>query len=203
MEVVLAVIGRPHGIKGEVVLEIRTDRPSERFAVGRAYATEGAPTGADGATEGGAIGADGAAGADGAIGAGGAELGRLTLRSYRATPKQVVAGFEEIRDRTAAEALRGIKLLADVDPSEEADAWYAAQLRGAAVFLPDGTPVGEVRDLVSLPGQDLLEIAQAGAGTALVPLVKELVPEVDPARGRIVIDPPAGLVAARPAEAEG
>ncbi|MDR0593920.1 MAG: ribosome maturation factor RimM [Bifidobacteriaceae bacterium] len=171
MEVVLAVIGRPHGIRGDVVLELRTDRPEARFAVGSAYSVDRPAPG---------------------------QPERLTLRRFQAGPRQVVASFAEIRDRTAAESLRGAKLAAEVDPNDEADAWYPSQLRGAAVSLPDGTAVGVVKGLVMAPAQDLLEIDQADGSTALVPLVKQLVPVVDRKRMRVVIDPPAGLVAARP-----
>ncbi|MDR0626965.1 MAG: ribosome maturation factor RimM [Bifidobacteriaceae bacterium] len=173
MRVVLAVIGRAHGISGDVVLDLRTDRPEERFQLGSSYEVE-------------------------LPGVDRPPVQRLTLRRYQAGPKRAVAGFEGIGDRTAAESLRGIRLLGEVDPFEEPDAWYPAQLRGVRVVLPDGSAVGTVTGVSSLPGQDLLKILQPDGSTALVPLVKALVPEVDLERGQIVIDPPAGLVAARP-----
>ncbi|MDR1798911.1 MAG: ribosome maturation factor RimM [Bifidobacteriaceae bacterium] len=168
MEVILARIGRAHGLRGEVALELRTDRADLRFVPGTVFSTD--PPGA----------------------------GPLTLRGLRTAQNGVLAAFQEAGDRTAAEALRGTLLLADVDPAEEAEAWYPAQLKGLPVELPDGTAVGQVSGLVALPAQDLLEIAQPDGTTALVPLVKALVPVVDVAAGRIVIDPPTGLVAARP-----
>ena len=173
MRVVLAVIGRAHGIKGDAVLDLRTDRPEERFRLGSSYEVElpGVDT---------------------------PPVQRLTLCRYQAGPKRAVAGFEEIGDRSGAESLRGVRLLGEVDPFEEPDAWYPAQLRGIQVVLPDGSAVGRGTGVSALPGQDLLEILQPDGSTALVPLVKALVPEVDLDRGQIVIDPPAGLVAARP-----
>jgi 16S rRNA processing protein RimM len=166
MLVILARVGRAHGLRGEVALDVRTDRPDLRFEVGAVFSTNAA------------------------------DAGSLTLSSYREAPNGTFATFDEIADRTAAEALRGTDLMAE--PLEEPDAWYPSELKGLRVELPDGEPVGTVTGVVSLPAQDLLEIAQPGAGTALVPLVKALVPVVDTERGLIVIDPPAGLVAARP-----
>ncbi|MDR1441047.1 MAG: ribosome maturation factor RimM [Bifidobacteriaceae bacterium] len=186
MEVVLAVIGRPHGINGEVRLELRTDRPEQRFQPGRVYRLD---------LSGVAAGSTGVAGPS-------APPGQLTLRRYHADQRPALASFDEIKDRTGAESLRGAKLLGEIDPMEEADAWYPAQLRGARAVLPDGTPVGVIRDLITIPGQDLLQIDQPDGTTALVPFVKALVPEVDLDAMRLVIDPPDGLVAARPA-AEG
>ena len=57
-----------------------------------------------------------------------------------------------------------------------------------------GERVGEVADVLHLPGQDVLAVAREGGGEALVPFVAEIVPEVDVAGRRIVIDPPEGLL---------
>jgi 16S rRNA processing protein RimM len=123
------------------------------------------------------------------------------LTSYRETsPAGAVAGFAEVKDRTQAEALRGLELVAQVSPAEEADGWYASELRGARAELPDGTYVGTVADLITGVAQDLLEINQLDGSVGLIPLVEQLVPLVDPAGGRVVVDPPPGLLAARPAE---
>ncbi|MDR1633614.1 MAG: ribosome maturation factor RimM [Bifidobacteriaceae bacterium] len=172
---IVAVVGRAHGVKGDVTLDLRTDRPENRFQIGSSYALD-----------------------LGQLTAGENLPARLTLERFRADNGRAVAGFAEVADRSRAESLRGAKLLAEVRTDEEPEAWYPTQLRGAAVVLPDGTSVGRLIDLVALPGQDLLEIEQPDGSTALVPFVKALVPEVDPDRGRIVIDPPAGLVSARP-----
>jgi 16S rRNA processing protein RimM len=162
-------------VKGAVTLRLRTDSPELRFHKDAIFkVTGGAPN----------------------------LPARLSLRSYNQSPGGAVAAFAEISDRNTAELLRGAELVAEVSPEEEAEAWYPEQLRGAAVELEDGTPVGEVQDLVNGPAQDWLEIRQPDGTTALVPLVKQLVPIVDLAAGRIVIDPPAGLVAARPDDAE-
>jgi len=166
--VVVAVIGRAHGLTGQVHLDVRTDQPAKRFVLGQAYPTEPA------------------------------KPGPLTLTYWRTDPERTIAQFAEVTDRTAAQALRGVALRMQVDPAEEADAWYPGQLEGLRVELPDGAKVGQVVAVLTRPAQDLLEIDQGQAGFAWVPLVKALVPEVDVTAGRIVIDPPAGLVAAKP-----
>jgi 16S rRNA processing protein RimM len=172
VKVVVATLGRPHGVAGQVTLRWRTDRPDLRFYLGAEFELEGAA---------------------------GPAPTRLTLASYRPQAAGAVAGFEQVGDRAGAEALRGASLVAEVDPVDEPDAWYASQLRGARVELPEGQLVGVVRDLLPGAAQDLLQILQPDGSLALIPLVEALVPLVDAAGGRIVVDPPAGLVAARPA----
>jgi len=169
VEVVLARVGRAHGVRGQVYLDIRTDRPDSRFVLGQNYTTDAASP------------------------------GTLTLTELRPGPKGTIAAFDQVNDREAAQALRGVALIAQVDPRDEDNAWYPKDLRGLPVELPDGTKVGQVRNVLTRPAQDLLEIDQLEAGEiALVPLVQEVVPVVDPAAGRIIIDPPPGLVVARP-----
>jgi 16S rRNA processing protein RimM len=171
-QVVVAVIGRPHGVKGAVALQLRTDQAERRFREGNVFSLHDAAQ---------------------------TDLSHLTLRWYRKNPAgQAVAAFDQITDRDAAQALRGAELIAEVDTDEETDAWYPFQLRGTAVVLPDETAVGEVAGIINRVGQDLLEIRQLDGSLALVPLVRALVPLIDVDAGRIVIDPPDGLVQARP-----
>ncbi|RIK14554.1 MAG: ribosome maturation factor RimM, partial [Acidobacteria bacterium] len=125
-----------------------------------------------------------------------AERGPLVLRSVRVHKGIYLLGFEGHADRNAAEALRGTRLLvtdAD-DAGEEDDAWREEDLLGLQVVLPDGTPVGEVSALHVREVQDLLEVRLPDGREVLVPFVEEIVPEVDEGSGRVVIDPPAGLL---------
>jgi 16S rRNA processing protein RimM len=172
VQVAVATVTRPHGLGGQVALRLRTDRPDQRFRLGAVFQVDDAA---------------------------GQVPASCTLVSFRAQGASAVAGFAEIRDRDGAESMRGASLLAESAAGEEADAWYPSELRGAAVELPDGSPVGVVKNLLTGAAQDLLEIEQPDGSLALVPLVAALVPVVDAAAGRIVVDPPAGLVAARPA----
>jgi 16S rRNA processing protein RimM len=106
--------------------------------------------------------------------------------------------FEEVPDRTAAEAARGLTLLATVpvDASpDDPDEFYDHQLVGLTAYDLSGAALGEVTSLVHGGAQDLLAIRATDGRDTLVPFVKALVPEVDLAGGRIVIADRPGLVA--------
>ena len=103
--------------------------------------------------------------------------------------------LEGVSDRDAAEALRGRWLFAEVDAQqrpEDAEEFYDHQLEGLQVMV-DGRAVGLVSGVLHLPGQDLLEVADARQGRVLVPFVAEIVPEVDLAAGTLLVDPPEGM----------
>ncbi|MCL1872321.1 MAG: ribosome maturation factor RimM, partial [Promicromonosporaceae bacterium] len=124
-----------------------------------------------------------------------ASAGPLTVLSRRLHQGRWLVKFAEVADRTAAEALRGVELVVDADASDEDDAWYPHELRGLRVELTDGTVVGEVVTLEHLPAHDALLIKETGGARTLVPFVRAIVPTVDVAGGRVVIDPPGGLLA--------
>ncbi|NUW37946.1 ribosome maturation factor RimM [Nonomuraea sp. SMC257] len=167
MQLVVGRIGRPHGIRGDVTVEVRTDDPELRFAVGASVATD--PAG----------------------------RGPLVIEGRRWHKDVLLVRFAGVDDRDTAESLRGIMLVidsADVEPSDDPDEFHDHELIGLAVVTTSGEPVGEVTDVLH-HGQDLLVIRRAGQDDALVPFVRELVPEVDVRGGRLVIDPPEGLLA--------
>ncbi len=175
MSHVVARIGKPHGIRGEVTVQVHTDDPARRFAVGTVLPTR-APKGSGVPRE-------------------------LTISSARDHNGVWLLGFEQIPDRTGAESLRGVRLLTPVAPAEEllepdlgGDAWYEEQLVGLAAVRPDGSPVGTVSGLHIGPGQDRLVLTLVDGRTAYIPFVSALVPHVDVAAGRVVVDPPEGLL---------
>ncbi|MBO0610016.1 ribosome maturation factor RimM [Myceligenerans salitolerans] len=168
MELTVARVGRAHGLKGEVSLDVRTDDPAERLGVGQVLRT--LPP----------------------------EAGPLTVTRSRVHQDRWVVMFAEAADRTAAERLRGVELVVDVDASDEEDAWYPHELRGLRAELVDGTVVGEVVGLDHLPAHDVLVLSEplpTGKVRTLVPFVRAIVPTVDVAGGRVVLDPPGGLLA--------
>lgn len=172
MQLVVATIGRAHGLKGDVALDLRTDSPAERLGVGTVLATD--PPSA----------------------------GPLTIARSRHQGDHWFLGFDEVDDRTAAEALRGVALVIEsTDASDDDDAWYPYELAGLRVELADGTSVGEVIGLQPMPAHDALVIREASGARTLVPFVRAIVPVVDVAGGRVVIDPPHGLLAADADEA--
>ncbi len=177
LHVVVGRVGRAHGVRGDVVVDVRTDEPERRLAPGAVLATE-------------------------------PDRGPLTVASGRVHSGRLLLHFEGIDDRAAAEALKGAALLAEVDPDErpdDADEWYDRQLVGLRVAVaaqgaegaadPEGGPeVGAVTEVLHTPYQDLLVVALDTGGEALVPFVAEIAVEVDVAAGRILIDPPPGLL---------
>lgn len=176
MQLVVGRIGRAHGIKGDVTVEVRTDEPELRLGPGAVLLTD--PSSA----------------------------GPLTVESGRVHSGRLLLRFEGVRDRNAAEALRNTLLIADVDPAESPDdpaEFYDHQLIGLEVVLRDGTAVGEVTEVVHLPYQDLLTVRTEDGREVLVPFVEKLVPEIDLERQRAVVDPPAGLFDPEHAEIAG
>ncbi|REF35197.1 ribosome maturation factor RimM [Thermasporomyces composti] len=164
MEVVVGRVGRAHGVRGEVAVDVRTDTPELRFAPGVVFSTE---------------------------------AGQLTVRSTRWHGSRLLVSFEGIHDRTAAERLRGVLLVADVPEDErleDPDEFYDFQLVGLGVRTVDGEPVGEVTEVVHLPMQELLAVRRDDGSEVLVPFVSEIVPDVDLGSRTITIDPPPGLL---------
>jgi 16S rRNA processing protein RimM len=170
--VLVARIGKPHGLYGEVTVQLHTDEPEHRLAVGTVIDTE--------ATTGTGV------------------PRALTVRSTRVHNGVWLVAFEEIPDRTGAESLRGTRLVvdsADVLPApDEDDVFTEEQLRGLAVVDPAGTVLGSVGGLELGAAQDRLVILLPDGREAQVPFVAALVPEVDVEGGRVVVDAPPGLL---------
>jgi 16S rRNA processing protein RimM len=176
VEVVVGRIGKPHGLHGEVTVDVRTDEPERRFAPGSTLRAEPPPGSAS-------------------------SLRTMTVTRSRRHQTVLLVTFEELTDRTTAEAARGIVLHAtipaDASP-EDPDEFYDHQLVGLAAYDEDGTPLGTVAGLVHGGAQDLLRITTVDGREALVPFVKALVPEVDVAGGRLVVADRPGLVTPLP-----
>ena len=106
----------------------------------------------------------------------------------------LLVGFEQVNDRTSAEALRGLDLWAEgVAEPTEPDEYADLTLIGLRVVTADGADVGAVVAVQHNPAQDLL-VVRTTAGDRLVPFVEALVPEVDPGAGRVVVNPIPGLL---------
>ncbi|MEI8065986.1 MAG: ribosome maturation factor RimM [Actinomycetes bacterium] len=166
MLLVVGRIGRAHGVLGEATIEVRTDSPEERFALGSVLVTE--PS----------------------IG------GPLTITSARVHNGILLLGFQGVNDRNQVENLRDTILLAEVDVNaagEDEDDFHVLQLIDCDVVTSAGVELGKVTDVIALPGQDLLSIA-GNNGEILIPFVYELVPDVDIANKRITVVPPEGLI---------
>ncbi|MEU2662856.1 ribosome maturation factor RimM [Micromonospora sp. DT46] len=191
---VVGRVGKPHGIRGEVTVEVRTDEPEARFAPGMVLRTMPGATPRARRTEPVAPQPSPAAPEQGVAFRVPAEL---VVESARWHQGRMLVAFEGSLDRDVAEALRGTLLAvdsADVAAPEDPEEFHDHQLVGLAVVTPDGDRLGEVARIDHAPSSDLLVLRRPEGGTALIPFVKAIVPEVDLAGGRVVVDPPAGLL---------
>ena len=166
MQVTVGRIGRPHGIRGDVVVGVRTDEPELRFARGSRLDTDPA------------------------------DVGPLTVAGSKWHSGELLVRFEGIGDRDAAAELRGTWLTVDsatIAPPADPDEFRDADLVGLSVRTLDGTPVGTVDDVLH-SGQDVLVIKSPDGRDIMIPFVKPLVPEVDVPGGYLAINPPEGLL---------
>jgi 16S rRNA processing protein RimM len=185
---------KPHGVRGELVVDATTDDPDARFAVGTVL------TGRQGGR------------------AGGRELS-LTVKTVRPHQGRLLVTVEEIPDRTAAESLRGMRFFAPPVFDGDDDGYYDHELEGLRVLdcgpvdeetanaraydgaLPEPVDIGVVSGVTHGPAGTLLEVTVDGdvdlptAGeTVLVPFRHAIVPIVDTDNGALVITPPEGLL---------
>lgn len=215
MDLAIGRISKVHGIRGDVVVDVRTDSPEERFALGASVRI--------------------AANRDAA------EEQRI-VKAARWHGSRLLLRFEGIVDRDAAEKLRGRILIADSadiqDDDLDDDEFHDTQLIGLKAQLPDNTRIGSVTDVLHTPGGELLVIsiapsfgaeraAQAARSAAnvektaqkdssvsverkaptptsltrakkskevLIPFVRTIVTDVDLNQGTVIIDAPEGLL---------
>lgn len=174
VEVVIGRIGRPHGVGGEVVVKIRTDEPERRFVEG---ATIVAERERDGTRR------------------------TLVLESMRPQNDDLLVCFADVGDRNAAEDIGGSLLMAQVplfDRPDDEDEFYDHQLIGLAAIGTDGTPIGEVREVIHLPLQDALAVVDTQGRELLFPFVSEIVTDVRitdaNGPGQVTIAAPEGLL---------
>ncbi|SCE65047.1 ribosome maturation factor RimM [Micromonospora mirobrigensis] len=192
MDLVVGRIGKPHGIRGEVTVEVRTDEPEARFAPGTVLRTE------PGAKPRAPMPETGPRTDPGADTAGAYRVPvELTIEAARWHQGHLLIAFDGVLERNVAEALRGTLLVvdsADVAPPEDPEEFHDHQLVGLAVVTPAGERLGEVARIDHAPASDMLVLRRPEGRTALIPFVKAIVPEVDLAGGRVVVDPPGGLL---------
>ncbi|MFV0426241.1 MAG: ribosome maturation factor RimM [Beutenbergiaceae bacterium] len=161
-EVRIATIGAAHGLHGDVKLRVHTDNPTHRLRVGATFTTEPA------------------------------QAGPLVLARVVDHSGTTAVRFDGCSDRTAAEQLRGVVLLAPAEPEE--DAWYPDQLVGLNAQRPDGRALGQIVAVQHSPAHDLLVLAEPNGQRTQIPFVSAIVPDVDIAAGIVVIDAPTGLL---------
>jgi 16S rRNA processing protein RimM len=164
--VVVGRIGRPHGVRGDVTVEVRTDDPDLRFVPGAVLRTDPA------------------------------DRGPVTITGVHWHSGTLLLRLEGVDSREDAEAVRNTELLvdvADLPEIEDPDSYYDHQLVGLGARLPDGSVLGEVT-AVRHEAQDLLVVRTPDGDEHLIPFVAAIVPSVDLGGGFLVVDPPEGLL---------
>jgi 16S rRNA processing protein RimM len=167
VQLVVGRIGRAHGVRGDVHVDVLTDDAERRYAPGSVLLTD--PP----------------------------ERGPLTVRSSRPAGDRLVVHFDQTDDRDAARLLSGTLLLVDADscpPLDDPDEYWDHQLVGLSVRTVDDEHLGTVADVLHPAGEDLLVVDRPDGGATLVPFVTQIVPTVDIAAGVVVVDPPPGLL---------
>ncbi|MCF6390739.1 ribosome maturation factor RimM [Mycobacterium sp. MBM] len=170
MELVIGRIAKAHGVTGEVVVDVRTDDPADRFAPGsvlRGRKPRGGPE------------------------------RTYVIDAVREHAGRLLVRLGGIGDRTAADELRGTLFLvesADLPPIDDPDEFYDHQLEGLAVRTVDGTAVGTVTEVLHTAAGELLSVQTPEGAEVLVPFVSAIVTEVSLADGIVQIDPPDGLL---------
>ena len=164
IELLVGRIGRAHGIRGDVSIDVRTDEPERRFVTGTVFKTpRGAVTLTGSRWHGQRLLATFAEATD-----------RTTAEALRGTELRVTVPAAERPE----------------DPEE----FYDHQLVGLLVVDVQGVELGRIADVLHLPAQDVFEVRLLDGREILLPFVSEMVPEVDLAVGHVVADPPAGLL---------
>lgn len=172
LHLVVGHLTKPHGTKGELYVLSLTDHPEETYvpgvvlSLGKAEDDEPDP-----------------------------DLPPLRIREARPVRDGFLVAFHGVEDRTEAEALRGhyaFRALAELRPLEEGEVFHH-QLLGMEVYTVAGEHLGRVREVYELSPSDLLEV-QGTERAHMIPFRDGIVVEVDAAGGRLVVDPPEGLL---------
>lgn len=171
MELVVGRVAKSHGVRGELVVDVRTDDPDARFA-------EGAPLR-------GRMPRD-------------TDTREFTVESAREHSGRLLVSLAGVTDRTAADTLRGMLFVvdsADLPPSDDPDEFYDHELEGLSVRDTAGVTIGTVTEVLHSAAGELLAVRAAEDGRQiLIPFVTAIVPTVSIAEGFVVIDPPEGLL---------
>lgn len=165
MQLVVGRIGRAHGVRGDLFVEVRTDEPEVRFAPGSSVRVSGGP--------------------NLIVETAKVHSGRLVVH---------FAGYDD-RTKAEELRNKDLIVEVDPDELPEGDdEFYDHQLEGLDAFLGDGTLVGCVHEVIHLPAQDLLAIKRTDGTEVLVPFVSQFVPDIDLANNRLLLTPPVGLL---------
>ena len=163
--VLLGVVAAPHGVRGLVRIKSFTEDPMSVAAYGPLSDESGKK--------------------------------EYRVEALSAARGAVLARIEGVADRTAAEALRGLRLYVERErlPGTGEREWYEADLLGLAAVGRDGRDWGKVIAFHDFGAGSVMEVSGGSSRTTvMLPFTDETVPEIDVAGGKVVIEPPAGLL---------
>jgi 16S rRNA processing protein RimM len=138
-------------VRGEATIEVRTDNPQERFAIGSLLRTD--PE----------------------------EKGPLKITGAKVHSGTLLLSFDGYNDRNSVEKLRDVLLLAEINPADSnvtEDDFHISQIIGCKVIDRSGKEWGEVKEVLQLPSQDTLVLTYQGR-EFLIPFVKHFIPDID------------------------
>jgi 16S rRNA processing protein RimM len=169
LELTVGRVAKPHGVTGEVVVEVRTDDPDIRFTPGAVLRAKGSDHGER----------------------------NYVVEAVRAHGSRLLVRLAGVANRAAADALRGSWFVIDSEdlpPIDEPDTYYDHQLEGLRVQTTSGRDIGVVAEVLHTAAGELLAVNRDQAGELLVPFVRAIVTSVSLDSGIVEIDPPDGLL---------
>lgn len=172
MDLVVGRVVKAHGISGEIVVDVRTDDPGERFSPGSSL--RGKPGARNSGPE-----------------------RTYVIEAVREHGGRLLVRLAGVADRNAADEMRGTLFLvnsADLPPIDEPDEFYDHQLEGLKVRTVDGVDVGVLTEVLHTAAGELLSVRTESGKEVLIPFVAEMVPTVSLTDSLVEIDPPDGLL---------
>ncbi|OBK38069.1 ribosome maturation factor RimM [Mycobacterium sp. 1245111.1] len=169
MELTVGRVVKAHGVTGELVVDIRTDDPEQRFAPGSTLRAKGSDR----------------------------SERSYTVDTVRPHGGRLLVRLSGVADRDTADALRGSVFVidsADLPPIDEDDTYYDHQLEGLQVQTTAGVELGTVTEVLHTAAGELLAVKREHAPELLVPFVSAIVTSVSLENGVVEIDPPDGLL---------
>jgi 16S rRNA processing protein RimM len=171
---VVALVRGLRGLRGQIRVELLTDRPEDRFIVGAGLFLEGTDTALT-----------------------------ITEAAPVADGPGWWLRFREVQDRAEAEALRGVYLEIDAPvEAREPDRWFFHELEGLAVRSTAGEELGTITEIYRAGGAEVF-VVRGPRGELDVPGVRGIVTDLAPERGEMIVDLDALALDARPVEDEG
>jgi 16S rRNA processing protein RimM len=169
VELTVGRVVKAHGVTGELVVDIRTDDPEQRFAPGSTLRAKGSDR----------------------------RERSYTVDTVRPHGGRLLVRLSGVADRDTADALRGSVFVidsADLPPIDEDDTYYDHQLEGLRVQTTAGLELGTVTEVLHTAAGELLAVKREDAPELLVPFVSAIVTSVSLENGVVEIDPPDGLL---------